>query len=164
MNSYVYSTNSSSVKYKWIIQDLILFTIFLVPGLTFFKTTGDLTVYFRHKVLDGQFLYVVSKFLGLYALIFLWLQVLKGLLGEYGDRFLGTQRSFTFHRNLGLWIISLFMSHAVLFVWSVSIRNNHFAFGLLIPHFLGSYYPSILSLGLILKNGELIIQRQSGYF
>lgn len=141
MNSYVYSTNSSSVKYKWIIRDVILFVIFFVQGLTLLKTTGDVTVYFRYKVLDGQFLYIISKILGLYAFVFLWLQVLQGLLG--------VQKNAMVHRNQGLLILSLFLAHAVLFICAASVRNKHFASGLLLPHFFGLYLPSIQSLGLI---------------
>jgi sulfoxide reductase heme-binding subunit YedZ len=107
------------------------------------------TVYFRYDVLDGQFLYVLSKALGLYAFVALWLQVMYGLLGEEGRRRIGVKSDVRLHRNLAIIIIFLFVLHIGLFVAGASLRNGHFAYALLLPNFFGPYYPAIVSLGLL---------------
>jgi len=134
---------------RWVRRELLLTVVFLLPGLAFLQTTGDIGIYFRHRVPDGQILYLGAKLCGLYAVIFLWLQLLQGLLHASGYRFLNSNGNPGFHRNLGLLVVFLFLTHIALFVSAVSLRSGHFVYQLLLPRFFGAYYPSILSMGLI---------------
>lgn len=123
----------------------LLAVLFLIPGAAHFINTGDLSEYFSYRVLDGQFLYVLSKFIGLYAFVLFWLQLLGGsnrspLTGVGGSRS---------HQWLGALVLVLILLHAGLFVTGVSIRNLHFAYKLLIPDLFTTYYPRMVSLGLI---------------
>lgn len=126
-------------------RDILLVALLLVPGITHMLHTGNWEIYFRNDSLDGQFLYILSKLVGLYAIILLWLQLMSGLV----------RNVFFFdwhpvmHRNLGLLILSLVVLHVVLFVAGVSIRNGYFAYKLLLPNFFGSYYPKIVALGIV---------------
>ena len=146
MNSHL---NKKSCWYKFNIKDVIVIFILLIPGLVFLSTTGDISVYFRFNVLDGQLLYVISKLVALYALLLIWLQISLGMLGQQGREKLGLLIGSKFHRNLGLSILVSIILHVVLFVTAVSIRNGHFAYKLLLPNLFGPYYPFMLSLGVL---------------
>jgi len=139
----------SSTVVRSVKLELLLAVVFLLPGLAFLQTTGDIGIYFRYRIPDGHILYLGAKLCGLYAVIFLWLQLLQGLLQACGYRFLDRSDDPAFHRNLGLVVVFLFSTHIALFVSAVSMRSGHFAYQLLLPLFFGAYYPSILSIGLI---------------
>ena len=136
---------------RWLhfdLRDLLFIGLMVIPGLALLATAGDITTYFRYRVLDGQFLYVASKFIGLYAFLMLWLQVMYGLLGEGGRRRLNIPSELRLHRHLAYAVLTLFTLHIALFVTGVSIRNGHFAYKLLLPH-IEPYYQSMVSLGLL---------------
>lgn len=107
--------------------------------------TGDWVAYFRDESLDGQFLYVLSKLVGLYAIVLMWLQLMSGLVRIR----LFDGWNPVIHRNLGLVTLSLVVLHVTLFVAGVSIRNGHFAYKLLLPNLFGPYFPKIVALGVI---------------
>ena len=123
----------------------LLAVLFLVPGAAHFINTGELSQYFIYHVLDGQFLYVLSKFIGLYAFVLFWLQLLGA---SYRSTLTGVGGSQA-HKGLGALVLVLVLVHAGLFVTGVSIRNAHFAYTLLIPDIFTTYYPRMVSLGLI---------------
>lgn len=127
----------------------LLTLLFLIPGWVFFKTEGDLSVYFIYQVPAGQFLYLLSKLCGLYAFFCLGLQLLQGVLASCGYDFLRSENGSVSHRRLGGWVLVLLLLHSSLFVIAVSLRNGHFAYKLLLPNFFESYYPSMVSWGLI---------------
>ncbi|AEG02513.1 hypothetical protein [Methylomonas methanica] len=126
-------------------SEWLLALLFLVPGWVFLKTEGDLSVYFFYQVPDGQFLYLLSKLCGLFAFVFFGLQLLLGLLSSCGYQLVNKSS----HRKLGLWVLVLLISHGGLFVTAASLRNQHFAYKFLLPNFFESYYPAMVSLGLL---------------
>lgn len=130
-------------------SEWLLTLIFLIPGWVFLKTEGDLSVYFLYPVPIGQFLYLLCKLCGLYAIVCFGLQLLQGLLASCGYSMFGTAISSASHRRLGLWVIILMILHSGLFVTAVSLRNGHFAYQFLLPNFFESYYPAMVSLGFI---------------
>ena len=136
-------------QFKFNYWDISFILLALIPGITFLSTTGDISVYFSSPVLDGQFLYIVSKLVGLYAMFLLWLQVMLGLLGKQVLSRLGLDFKPAFHASLGLTVVGLLLAHITLFVIAASIRNGNFAYQLLLPNLFGHYYPMIVSLGLI---------------
>jgi len=130
-------------------SEWLLTLLFLMPGWVFLKTEGDLSVYFFYHVPIGQFLYLLCKLCGLYAIVCFGLQLLQGLLASCGYSLLGTEISTASHRRLGLWVLILMILHSGLFVTAVSLRNGHFAYQFLLPNFFESYYPAMISFGLI---------------
>lgn len=132
------------IKFEWL---LTLF--FLIPGWVFLQTEGDLSVYFLYRVPIGQFLYLLSKLCGLYAFAFFGLQLLQGLFAACGHDFLKSESGLLAHRRLGIWVLILLLLHSGLFVTAASLRNGHFAYKFLLPNFFESYYPAMISLGLV---------------
>jgi sulfoxide reductase heme-binding subunit YedZ len=121
--------------------------LFILPGLTLWQTTGDFSEYFEYEVLPGQFLYILAKLFGLYAIILLWLQIMLGLIGPPMTRAFDLRSTFPIHRTLGIATLLVIVAHVVLFVTAASIRNKIPALDLLWPSF-HDYYRSILTLGL----------------
>lgn len=120
----------------------------VMPGLTFWQTTGDVSVYFDYEVLPGQFPYVMSKLAGLYAIVFLWLQSLLGLAGRPLARRMRVGSLLPAHRALGIATLVLIATHVLLFITAISIRNKLPALDLLLPSLQG-YYRTMLSVGLL---------------
>jgi len=127
--------------------DAVLITLFVIPGIAWLSNTGDIASYFLYTNLDGQFIYVLSKLVGLYAMMFIWLQILLGLLKPQIKRYYGdlTPKS---HRWLGIISLILVILHVGLFVAAVSLRNDHFAWKLFVPNFFQGYYALMLTIGL----------------
>lgn len=139
------NTLTNDTKLRETLTAGLLAVLFLIPGAAHFVNTGDFSEYFSYRVLDGQFLYVLSKFIGLYAFVLFWLQLLGGsnrspLTGVGGSRS---------HQWLGALVLLLILLHAGLFVTGVSIRNQHFAYQWLLPDLFTTYYPRMVSLGLL---------------
>ncbi|MBI5041165.1 MAG: ferric reductase-like transmembrane domain-containing protein, partial [Gammaproteobacteria bacterium] len=139
------TTLTNEIKAHEVLVFGLLAALLLMPGAAHFINTGALSQYFTYHVLDGQFLYVLSKFLGLYAFVLFWLQLLGG---SYRSPLTGVGGSQS-HRGLGALVLVLILLHAGLFVTGVSIRNQHFAYQWLLPDLFTTYYPRIVSLGLI---------------
>ena len=131
------------------LRDLAIIALLVVPGWALMKTTGDFAAYFRFDVLDGQFLYILSKLFGLYAIVLLWAQTMYGLLARQGTGWFSVEPGSRLHRAMGMAVIVLLLAHAFLFIAGVSLRNGHFAYKLLLPHLQSGYYPMMLSFGLI---------------
>lgn len=125
---------------------LIVLLLLVLPGVIWFQSTGNLLTDFRPGNMPGQVPYLLSKLMGLYVIIFLWLQVMYGLTRN--------DRLFTFvptwtkkrHQQLGITTFVAIVLHYGLFVAAVSMRKGHFAYGLLAPNF-SDFYHSMLSLG-----------------
>ncbi len=139
------NTSTFHVTNRFEVKDFLLIALLLIPGVTHILHTGDWATYFRDKSLDGQFLYILSKLVGLYAIVLMWLQLMSGLVRI--RLFEGWNPLI--HRNLGLVTLSLVVLHVTLFVAGVSIRNGHFAYQLLLPDLLGHYFQKIVALGVI---------------
>ena len=129
------------------LRDLVVIAALIVPGVTWLLSVQPPADYLVTTVPPGQFLYVLAKLAGLYAIVFLWLQVLYGLLRGASWGGLTPDWTVPAHRNLGLIVVGLVVLHAGLFITAVSLRGGHFAYNLLFPNFNGVYYPSIVSLG-----------------
>ena len=131
------------------LKDIIFISLLIVPGLVLLTTTGDITIYFDYNVLDGQFLYILSKFFGLYAIFFVCAQLLFGLYISLENKSNNKSEQKQLHRTFGVITLGFIVLHISLFVLAVSIRNGHFAYKLLLPNLLGNYYPFMVSLGVL---------------
>ncbi|MGD9255680.1 MAG: ferric reductase-like transmembrane domain-containing protein [Chromatiales bacterium] len=124
-----------------------LFVVFLLtmPGGIWYRQTGDIGFYFSEGVPDGQLIYVLSKLAGLYALLFIAMQMIAALPGYSGNPLRRWQgRS---HRLTGIVIICLAVAHLMLFFAAVSIRQDAPALGMFLPSF-EDYYHTRLAFGL----------------
>lgn len=131
---------------RFIIMSAGLLGIFLLPGVIWYRQTGDLAIYFSEHVPEGQFIYVLSKLAGMYALLFIVWQVIASLATRCNlvrHRWQGSV-----HRWFGVLVVALSLTHFMLFTAALSIRQGYFAWGLFVPDF-SDYYRTHLSLGLI---------------
>ncbi len=139
------NTSTLHVTNRFEFKDFLLIALLLIPGFTHILHTGDWVAYFRDESLDGQFLYILSKLVGLYAIVLMWLQLMSGMMRIR----LFDGWTPLIHRNLGLVTLSLVVLHVTLFIAGVSIRNGHFAYKLLLPNLFGHYFQKIVALGVI---------------
>lgn len=121
----------------------------IIPGAAYIASTGNLWDALTSTSLQGQSTYMASKLIGLYALHALCLQAIVGLLGEHNKAWLGIQNRLRFHKTLGIITAALFTGHIALFILAASMRNQHFAWKLLLPNFFDGYYAAHVSIGLI---------------
>lgn len=136
------------MRQKDALSSLLLHTLLLLvltlPWMIWRQQTGELSLYFTGAVPAGQLLYVLSKLTGMYALLFIALQIIVSLAGRlklilhYRTRFL--------HPLLGTLVVLLALAHALLFFTAVSVRQGDPAWGLLLPGF-SDFYHTHLSLG-----------------
>jgi predicted ferric reductase len=126
---------------------LLLAAGLLIPGLVFLSNTGDLAYYFRRPVPAGQFPYVMSRLLALYALTFIWLQILLGALRPELERELGYRHLMRLHTTLGVATLALLLGHVALFQLGVTLRSGHFPTPNLVPNYFAHYYASQIALG-----------------
>ena len=125
---------------------LIVLLLLVLPGVIWFESTGNLLADFRPDNMPGQVPYLLSKLMGLYVIIFLWLQVMYGLTRN--DRLFAFVPAWTKkrHQLMGITTFAVIVTHYALFVAAVSMRKGHFAYGLLAPNF-SDFYHTMLSLG-----------------
>jgi predicted ferric reductase len=126
-----------------------LFLILGIPLATWWGTVGSVGDYFRYSVPDGQRLYLLAKLVGLYAMVGFWLQASYGLLGATWRRRIGVDWGISFHRGLGLSVLTIATSHAALFIVAVAVRTNQFPSQYLLISFDHGFYRSMIALGLI---------------
>lgn len=123
-----------------------LLVVFLIPGFIWYGQTGDLSVYFSESTPDGQFLYVLSKLVGMYALLCIAWQIIASLLTR-----LGMAQSYwqdVTHRLFGTFAVVLALVHLLLFFTAVSIRQDSLALGMFLPNFK-DFYHTHLTFGLV---------------
>lgn len=133
---------------------LIVAILLIMPGLIWYRQTGDIGSYFSEGVPDGQFLYVLSKLAGLYALLFVALQIMAALLG-YLRTPLAPWKGNS-HRLIGITTLCLAVAHLMLFFAAVSIRQDAPALGMFLPSF-EDYYHTRLAFGLFALWGLLVV-------
>jgi predicted ferric reductase len=120
------------------------------PGLVFLASTGDLGLYFREPVPPGQFLYVLAKVTGLYAITLIWVQLMLGALRPWLEAAFSPGALARLHLRLGPLALLLVLAHALLFASAVSLRSQgHFPWTLFVPQLTGPYYPRRVSLGVM---------------
>ena len=124
----------------------ILLGVIAVPLIIWLQSTGYSFNDLRVGGLPGQNYYLLSKLLGLYAIILLAMQVVYGLSRLHVSRFHFLRWTQTRHRLLGILTLVLILIHVSLFILAVSIRKQAIALELLLPHF-SDFYSTILSLG-----------------
>lgn len=124
---------------------VFVLSLLAAPGLIWYRQTGDLSFYFTEQVPGGQFLYVLSKLAGLYALVLIALQIIATLSTRVITLSVVNRNSL--HRWLGSFVIILAIAHLLLFFAAVSIRQDAPAMGLFLPSFK-DYYHTRLSFGL----------------
>lgn len=126
------------------IKHVVLLLVVTLPAMIWHQQTGDLTLYFSQSTPPGQLLYVLSKLTGMYALLFIALQIIVTL--ESGLNPVSMQRMRLLHPLMGALVILLALAHALLFFTAVSVRQGDTAWGLLLPGFR-DFYHTHLSLG-----------------
>lgn len=131
---------------------LVVFLLLLAPAQTWLLLGGDFTEFLQYESLPGQVHYVLAKLLALYSIVLMWAQAMLGLLrgpllaGSWLP--LNAQGWAGLHRGLGLVTVAAVLGHVVLFVTATSLRNNEFAWDLLLPSTHG-YYRKMVSLGAV---------------
>lgn len=134
------------ITYLWLTLFFVLVMLFLINANSGFYNV------FRADAPDGQFLYLLSKTLGLTALFLLWWQLFSTLLSSTGllnkARLTIIKAGKTTHIVFGSLLAIMIISHAGLFISAVSLRQDLLAIHLLVPDFSG-YYHLGLSFGVI---------------
>ena len=136
------------MRQKDALSTLRLYTLLLVvvalPWMIWHQQTGDLSLYFTEAVPAGQLLYVLSKLAGMYALLFIALQIIVSLVGRL--KLIPIHRMRLSHPLLGSLVVLLGVAHALLFFTAVSVRQGDPAWGVLFPGFR-DFYHTHLTLG-----------------
>lgn len=122
-------------------------SILIAPIMIWLQSTGYSMGDLRSGGLPGQSYYLLSKLVGLYAIIAMACQVLYGLSKQLPSSRLIPPWAVSRHRLLGVATLVLILLHAGLFILAVSIRKQEFAAGLLIPHFFKDFYHTMVSVG-----------------
>ena len=133
---------SGTVKSMLLYASLLV--VITLPWMIWRQQTGDLGLYFTEAVPAGQLLYVLSKLAGMYALLFIALQIIVSLAGRLN--LIPPHRLRFSHPLLGSLVVLLGVAHALLFFTAVSVRQSGPAWGLLFPGFR-DYYHTHLTLG-----------------
>ena len=122
-----------------------LLVIVTLPAMIWQQQAGDLSFYFTDAVPAGQLPYVLSKLAGMYALLFIALQIIMSLAARL--ELMPLHRLRMSHPMMGALVVLLGVAHALLFFAAVSLRQGDPAWGLLFPDFR-DFYHTHLSLGL----------------
>src|SRR5690606_9538536 len=105
---------------------LVVLSLVVAPSFAAWTTlVGDPSVYFRYQMPPGQFLYVISRFVGLLAFALLWLQAVLALgkgVPWFARRF---RIDYRVHRLLGFVTFAAIAGHAGLFILATSLRAKH---------------------------------------
>ena len=97
----------------------------------------------------GQPYYLLSKYIGLVAIILFWFQLFVAQLVKLSIVRSEMAPGRRFHMLLGTLVVSAIVLHGSLFISAVSLRADHLALHLLIPRLTSGYYELGLSLGVI---------------
>jgi predicted ferric reductase len=124
-------------KHRNVILIAILSTI---PLIVWSLSVGNLIDFFVLKYPPGQFIYLFSKLLGLYAFYFMTLQLILGLQGR-------KSQYFSYHPFVGAATAVAVIAHFTTFIWAASLRTNHLVIDTLIPTFSHGFYKSAISYG-----------------
>lgn len=117
----------------------------LIPVLIWFHQTGDLSVYFNGAAPPGQFTYVISKLVGMLALVFIAAQIIFSL--SHHLQLLNIQWLGRTHRWFGAAILLFAFTHALLFFIAATLRQDALALSLFLPDFR-DFYHTHLTFGL----------------
>ncbi len=129
-----------------LLTTLSLITFFSLPGVIWYQSTGDISIYFSSSAPEGQWFYVLSKLAGMYTLMCIAWQIIATLLTRLD--FIQLCWLGAMHAVFGSLVIILAISHATLFFLAMSQRQGYPAWTLLVPDF-SSYYHTYLSFGLL---------------
>jgi hypothetical protein len=122
-----------------------LLVVMSLPAIIWHQQTGDISLYFTDAIPAGQLPYVLSKLAGMYALLFIALQIIMSLAARLKLMQLGCLHMS--HPILGTLVVLLGVAHALLFFTAVSLREGDPVWGLLFPDFR-DFYHTHLSMGL----------------
>ena len=137
------------IKGGAIVNSIFWMVLLLVPLYIWLDAEGNILDYFVYDMPKGQFFYIMSKLLGLYAFVFLWLHISYALLkNTLLSRFI-IPWNVKQHQKLAIFSFFLICIHLLLFISAVSLRKETIAFDLLFPNFSHGSYKSLLSLGVI---------------
>lgn len=117
-----------------------------VPLWLWFNQTGSLAPYFDGSAPPGQWLYVLSKLLGMVALSGMAWQVIIMLMSKMSPFPAGWTR--VIHPLAGSLILMAALAHFLLFFFAVTARQGSPAWGLLLPN-TKDFYHTHLTFGLV---------------
>jgi len=120
-----------------------------IPVFSWIYSEGNIFDYFTYSMPPGQFLYVGSKLLGLYGLVFLWAHMSYAILRHSAISVYLLPWSISGHRIIAVISLTLIVLHLGFFVAAVAMRKGLITFDLLLPNFWHGSYNSFLSLGAI---------------
>jgi predicted ferric reductase len=140
----VISNGDSTMKPKKILLNMLVPLIF-IPVLIWFQQIGDLGVYFDGTAPLGQLSYVLSKLVGMLALVLIAGQVIFSLCHHL--KLLNIQWLGRTHFWFGTTILLFAFSHLLLFFTAVTFRQDALAFSLFLPDFR-DFYHTHLTFGL----------------
>ncbi len=143
-------------KDRFPISKIFLVSIYLlVPGIVWLLSTGNLQNYFAMQVPSGQFVYILSKLFGLYAIALLWLQLVPTLLSPHFH--ILPNVFYRYHRCIGSLSFIFLILHVITFGIAVFVRSGDLNLGLLVPHFSSGFYRQMVSLGAIAFWGFVLV-------
>ena len=112
--------------------------------------TGGTLHYLSEVPPPGQGMYVVMRFLGLYAVVGLFLQAMLGLGGKPLQKLSGEWNIKKTHNRLGALTALLVCLHPLLFLLAIYARTEALAPAkLLIPFYANDYYHIMISFGML---------------
>lgn len=118
-----------------------------LTGVTFiafvmylFLLNGSFNALARPYAPPGQTLYVLSKAAAIFVYLLMWWQIMLGVTKSINTKH---------HTILGISVLVLILSHIILFISAVSIRQGALSLGMLLPDFTTGYYASGISLGVL---------------
>ena len=147
MNKALKTTSLKINEITRIMQWLLLVCALLVGVGAIFSVSDSLMTAITPFTPPGQLLYVLSKMVGLLAMVLIWLQLMLSLSSRVFGQIvrLGSR----VHRINGLALLFLLSLHVVLLVAAVSVRHGSLSLSLLVPNFASGYYTSSTSLGVL---------------
>ena len=139
-------------------RSILLAALLILPLGAWLAALGNPVAYFQYEMPPGQVLYIVSKLLGLYAIVLFWLQLMYGLLkNDVLLRSVLPQWSISTHRLLGLSTLLMTSLHFVVFFMATSLRKGSAALQLLLPDFGSGYFSTTVSLGWLALVGLWVV-------
>jgi hypothetical protein len=137
---------------------ILLIALLMAPFITWSGALGNSNTYFQEHLPPGQAFYSLSKLMGLYAIVLLWLQLMYGLLKANAVSLYGLPRwSVNWHRLFGLLTLLTAVIHFLFFFTAASIRTGSLAVHLLVPNFSNGFYTTAVSLGWFALVGLLVV-------
>lgn len=133
---------------------MTIFTVLLLlPPIYLVMKNQGLSDILRNSAPDGQLFYLLSRLLGMYALIILCWQIISTLWQKVDIHKPAILKpailKLKSHIIIGSSMIVLMLLHSALFLTAVSTRNGQLSLQMLLPNFNSDYYSTAISFGVL---------------